>query len=481
MDGNRDMLVNENRTALASLPSSASGVRRSSLPRIPAPTAYQRFCHRFVLPIGDHVFGQNITSRLTAIADYQWKSADEIRIDQSHRLRNLIRIAFCEVPWYRDVRLTSDLSPDKFHSPDDLQLLPVMTKATIREHFEQLQRDDFVGPTQTMSSSGSTGTPLKVRVDNRCLSEIYATQLLFWSWGGFAMGKPHLQTGMSLNRGVAKRLKDILFRCHYVSAMDLTDAHLQQIADRITTRRLRSLFGYASSLYVIAKYFDRQGMSWNMDHVFSWGDMMFPEYRSLIERVFSCRVSDCYGLGEGIECAAQCERHEALHEAMHAVILEIVDGNGRPCPPGKLGRLLVTRLEPGPMPLIRYDTGDAAYFIDEPCGCGRSLRLISPIQGRNTDIITTSAGDRLIVHFFTKIFEPINEIKQFQIRQEVPGEINVLYVPHRDFSPSILLEIEHAIQSHCRSPLRIQFTEQDDIPLERSNKRRFVISSVDFN
>jgi phenylacetate-CoA ligase len=283
---------------------------------------------------------------------------------------------------------------------------------------------------------------------------------------------------MSLERGAVRKMKDLIFRCSYTSAFDLRDETAATMLRRIDRKGIRSLFGYSSSLYVLAKYLDRCGERRTMDSIFVWGDSLFPHYREVVERVFQCRVTDCYGLGEGLQCAAQCEEHDALHEAMHGVILEIVDHQGEPCALGELGRVVVTRLEAGPMPLIRYDTGDVAYFVDGDCACGRQLRRISRIQGRSTDIVSTPAGDRMIVHFFTQIFEMIPQIAQFQVRQNRPDAIAIAFVRGSGFHAGVLEEVKRQILEQCRFPLAIDFREVSEIPLEKSNKRRFVISTV---
>ena len=133
------------------------------------------------------------------------------------------------------------------------------------------------------------------------------------------------------------------------------------------------------------------------------------------------------------------------------------------------------------MPLLRYDTGDVAHFVEGRCSCGRELRRVSRVQGRATDIVTTPAGDRLIVHFFTQIFEMLPEIAQFQVRQERPEAITVLFVKGDGFEESVLDTVRRQIAAHCVYPLEVAFTSVPDIPLERSNKRRFVISSVPFS
>jgi phenylacetate-CoA ligase len=94
--------------------------------------------------------------------------------------------------------------------------------------------------------------------------------------------------------------------------------------------------------------------------------------------------------------------------------------------------------------------------------------------------VTTPSGDRLIVHFFTQIFEMIPEIEQFQIRQRTPESITVLYVPAPGCTDSVLGRVRSQILQHCRFPLKVDFRAVEEIPLEKSNKRRFVISAVPF-
>jgi phenylacetate-CoA ligase len=84
------------------------------------------------------------------------------------------------------------------------------------------------------------------------------------------------------------------------------------------------------------------------------------------------------------------------------------------------------------------------------------------------------------VHFFTQIFELIPEIAQFQVRQERPERIVVRYVKGQGFHDGLLEHARSQIAANCVFPLEIAFEPVEDIPLEKSNKRRFVISSVPF-
>jgi phenylacetate-CoA ligase len=441
---------------------------------------YQRFCQDVLLPASDVALGYDVAARFRELQRFQWLPAADIDRYRTSRLQRLLGLAAERVPFYRDYFRHAGLTPAAIVSAGDLPRLPVVGKTELRDHPERLMVEGYRGRTSAMKSSGSTGTQTTVYLDKACDTEVFATQLLYLSWGGFAMGKPHLQTGMSLRRGTVRTIKDFLFGCTYMSGFDLTDNKVEEALRVIERRGIRMMMGYASSLYVIARYLQKTNQRLRMESAFTWGDSLFPHYRELIEATLGCKVTDCYGLGEGLQCAAQCEQHDALHEHMHGVIVEVVDGGGQPVADGELGRVVVTRLEAGPMPLIRYDTGDAASFVPGPCGCGRQLRRLSRVQGRATDIVTTPGGDRLIVHVFTQIFEMIPEIRQFQVRQSEPASIRILYVPAAGFGPGILENVRAEISRHCTQPPRVDFEAVDDIPLEASNKRRFVISSVPF-
>ena len=135
-----------------------------------------------------------------------------------------------------------------------------------------------------------------------------------------------------------------------------------------------------------------------------------------------------------MQISSQCERRSLYHIHMLDVVVECVDAEGRPVPPGKTGQLLVTRLHPGPMPLIRYRVGDLGVMSEGHCPCGRGFIVMESILGRDTDVVVTPSGNRLIVHFFTGIFGQFPEIESFQVTQERIDAIVVRVVPSVGFS-----------------------------------------------
>ena len=65
-----------------------------------------------------------------------------------------------------------------------------------------------------------------------------------------------------------------------------------------------------------------------------------------------------------------------------------------PAPLGEIGRLIVTALDKFGVPLLRYDIGDLAEFIEDPCSCGQAGRRLL-IHGRVNEILILADGAKI--------------------------------------------------------------------------------------
>src|SRR5205823_1393685 len=103
--------------------------------------------------------------------------------------------------------------------------------------------------------------------------------------------------------------------------------------------------------------------------------------------------------------------------------------------------------------------------------------IMDSIQGRDTDMVITPSGNRLIVHFFTGIFEHFPEIHSFQVLQDEIDSIVVRVVPADGlFSKATAERIVSTLQTMGASDLRINVETVTEIPRTGSGKRRFVIA-----
>lgn len=98
---------------------------------------------------------------------------------------------------------------------------------------------------------------------------------------------------------------------------------------------------------------------------------------SACEDILGSKLFPHYGSREmALGGAISCPAHAGMHLRENHVIAEIVDGDGKPLPPGEWGELVITTIGMEAMPLIRYRTGDRTRVIPGKCQCGSEvLRL----------------------------------------------------------------------------------------------------------
>jgi phenylacetate-coenzyme A ligase PaaK-like adenylate-forming protein len=155
-------------------------------------------------------------------------------------------------------------------------------------------------------------------------------------------------------------------------------------------------------------------------HLWSGGELLAASVRAEIERAFGCPVVNEYGASECMSIAYGC-REGWLHVNADWVLLEPVDSEHRPTPPGEASHtVLLTNLANRVQPIIRYDLGDSVLAKPEPCACGSPLPAIQ-VEGRHDDVLSMVAPDGRIVRLLplalTTVVEEAANVQRFQIVQ----------------------------------------------------------------
>jgi len=439
---------------------------------------YTTLVTQSLLPIGDRLFGQRMMQRLDFLKQAQWWHPDQLIAYRDQALRDLIKTAYHEVGHTRQLMDERGLHPEDIRTAADLHKLPILTKKMIRaQPTEQVTRPTGQA-TYDACSSGSTGTPFCVKEDSYTAGWYRAPFILAMGWGGWVPGVPHVQTGMSLVRSRGRWLKDQVLRCEYVSAYDLSDAHLDEILDTISSRQIKFLWGYPGSIYFIAKRALERGWNQPLTGVATWGDNLYAHYRQTIETTFQTRVTDTYGIGEGMQIAGQCGHGSHYHIYTTDVIAEFLNADDEPVAVGEIGNIVLTRLHAGPMPLIRYRVGDLGVSGGfRKCACGRGFEILESIQGRDTDVVVTPSGNRLIVHFFTGILEYYPQIDTFQIIQDERDHLRFLIVPGDGLTDQVIEEVL-GIFREKGADIAFKIEQVESLPVGANGKRRFLINRL---
>jgi phenylacetate-CoA ligase len=434
----------------------------------------------FLRPV-DRALSQGMIRRLSFLEEAQWWDRERINTWRNLQLQKLLKVAYQEVPFYRCMFDEKRVKWEDIKTAADLARIPVVTKDMLGPQYPDGTTRKTGLKTYEACSSGSTGKNFRVREDSETAGHYRASFLLALRWAGWQIGERHMQTGMTLDRSWDRRIKDSILRCDYVSAYELDDHHLDLALDVLDSKKIEHLRGYPGSLYFLAKRALQRGWDRPLRTLVTWGDNLFQHYRDTIQQAFGTRVFDTYGCAEGFQVAAQCGTGANYHLHSLDVIVEFLDNDGFPVRAGEPGNIVITRLHPGPMPLIRYRVGDVGISGGEQkCSCGRGFELLASVQGRDTDVVVTPSGNRLIVHFFTGLIEGFEEIDCFQVLQEVIGSIVIRVVPSRPgaITPATEDRLIRVLREHGANEIDIVIEQVKEIATAPSGKRRFVISAV---
>jgi len=160
--------------------------------------------------------------------------------------------------------------------------------------------------------------------------------------------------------------------------------------------------------------------------VWSGGEALSPKARALVEDAFGCPVHNEYGASECLSIGYACHLG-AVHVNADYVVLEPVEEDGSPTPPGELSHtVLLTNLANAVQPIIRYDLGDRVRAHVGPCPCGSPLPAFE-LEGRADDILALRAADgthvKLVPLAISTVVEDAVHIHRFQIVQDAADRL----------------------------------------------------------
>ena len=437
-----------------------------------------------VQPLAAQKAGSPHLKHLARLERTQFDRPEVIRDRQLDAVRRIVRHAWDTVPFYRDRWAAAGLHPDVVRTLDDLRRFPVLTKADIRAAGNRLHSETFRDrPVTSKTTSGSTGVPLTIVVDDEAMAWKRAATIRSDQWSGWRLGQPVARLwGHGLaERGTwkARLRRHLVDRECYLNTLGIDRAGLRAFADHLIRRPPGLLFGHAHSLYLLAAFARKYCPgAIRPAGVVSAAMTLHAWQRCVIEEAFGRPVTNRYGCEETSLIACECEEHRGLHLNADGVYAEVVPDDRLDAGPGA-GRLLLTDLTNRAMPLVRYQVGDVVVPTDRRCACGRGLPLIERVVGREADYVLTPGGTlisgiSLTDHFATEI----RGAAQVQIVQEKLTFLRLRMVPGDGFGPDSHRQIEALVRNTFGPQMGYEVELVDAIPQEASGKYRFCVSPV---
>lgn len=414
----------------------------------------------------------------------QYDTPEAIQSRQWEALRGIARHAHDTVPFYRRRFREAGLHPEDLRSREDLRQLPVLTKQDILAHGSELLSDQHErAALYRKQTSGSTGVPLTIFVDQESLQFKRACTLRADEWSGWRFGERVAMLWGNpayLRQGWRGRLRNTLLeRACYLDTLKMDEATLATFARLLRRRQPGLIFGHAHSVYLFADYLRLTGQPGIRPHGIITSAMVLHGWqRRVIEEVFHCPVTNRYGCEEVSLIACECDRHQGLHVNADGVYVEILR-EGRPARSGEPGSVVVTDLSNRAMPLLRYQVGDVAVLAAGRCPCGRGLPLLERLEGREADYVLTGRGELISGISLTENFAcELPGVAQLQIIQETVSHFRFRLVRGPDFGPDTLGRLDALVARRFGPGTGYECEYVDRIPQEASGKYRFCISRV---
>jgi len=250
-------------------------------------------------------------------------------------------------------------------------------------------------------------------------------------------------------------------------ALDTVE-QLEQNVQKLNDFQPNHLIGFAENIHSLAKEQVAGRLQIKPDSVATTAETLKKEARKAIEKAWGIKPFDTYASTETGVIASECEAHNGQHIYEDLIIMEVVDNDNKPVPPGKYGnKILVTVLWCRTLPIIRYEISDHVKLSNNLCSCGRTFTLIKEIQGREENVIylPSQSGGKIAIEpdifFDNMVLLPIDG---WQIVQEKEDAITFLILgPHQDFIEANFLShiVEEMVKQGAKPPfVKVEYIKE---------------------
>ncbi len=437
-----------------------------------------------IYPLQEKAFHRPTFSYLAQLDKSQWLSRAELEQLQVEKLRALLTVAHAHCPWHRQRMQAAGLHADDVNDLAALRRLPTMDKAQAAANREQLVWKDVPGGTFQYNTGGSSGQPLIFYFGRNRQASDAAGRIRARRWWGAEVGEPEVYiwgAPVELNKtDWVKTVRDRLLNQLVLNAFAMSPERMDRYLDAIESFRPRSIYGYASSVSLLAAHANARGRRLRLPGlkvVCTTGEPLYEHQRKLLTEVFGVPVANEFGSRDIGFTAHEAPTGQMLLMSEN-IILEVLDADGNPVAPGEMGEAVMTGLCSEAQPFIRYRTGDMVRMSPETDKDGRGLHVIAEVLGRQTDFLVR--GDGTIMHALAGIYvlRAVDGVGEFKLIQHDKLNLEVQVVANNRWRAEMVQAIETGLKKRLGQDVHIRVRLLDTIPPEASGKHRYVVSHV---
>jgi putative adenylate-forming enzyme len=370
---------------------------------------------------------------------------------QAEALHQLRQYAYERSPFY-----------EKFHkglTGRPMQELPVLTKAMMMEHFDELVTDRTLHLEDVRAyaaqgeagqryrnrywvnaTSGSTGHPGFFLFDDAEWISVLASFARAQEWSGVKINLTRRQkmatvasiSPWHMSSQVAATVKSWWrpsLRLPASQPLSKTIAELNEWQPEV-------LVSYASMLGILAEEQLAHRLHIQPQVTYAASEILTSQTIKRVKEAWGIEPFNQYVTTETASIAAEYQSCRRMHFFEDLVITEVVDEQYQPVPPGEFGaKILVTTLFSRTQPLIRYEINDSVRVSTEPHNCGLLFAVLESIQGRVEDSLTLPGieGSQILIRplVINRIMD-IVPVSGWQVVQQADNGLVVLLTGARN-------------------------------------------------
>jgi phenylacetate-coenzyme A ligase PaaK-like adenylate-forming protein len=386
--------------------------------------------------------------------------------------------AVADIPYYESL-VKSGAAPPQVGSWSDVAAIPPLTRQAIQDAPAAFLRRSRA-PASMMITAGSTGTPLRLGMEQAERDLMRVVKMAEWQAFGYTpgarlfliWGHSHLLgTGWLRHYQQARRtLADAFLGYRRVDAYRLNRADCHAHALTLLQFRPIGIIGYASVLDLFARYttaFRARFRALGIRFVLSTAEAPpRPDTAPLIEDHFGCPMVEEYG---GAEFGQVAFRSGSGGFRVYGD-LNYVECESPATADG--GAALITSLYGRYMPLIRYRVGDLLAGPDRLSN--GHVDSFAAVGGRINDVIHLAGGDAIhsVAVFHCIHQEPSVQNIQMVLRDE---GIDICLVSMATERVALEARLRQRLSQVHPALGRARFVYGEDVQASRAGKRRWFV------
>ncbi len=445
---------------------------------------YAFVLQHLLMPTYEAIKGKNLLHHINRYEEHLTWSPEQLKQHQWTELKKLLNHAFNNTDFYTQHWATVGIkSVDDIKNMADFARLPVVTKADIAKHYQQLLANNYTNNIKK-ATGGSTGQPFRFELNIDSNTRREAVMWRGYGWLGAGLGQKTLYLwGADIGQpSMLKTLKNNLYHAFYnrkmLNSFAMNCGNMSSYVEDVNAYKPTALVSYVNPLVELSKYIIENKLSvYSPKTILTGAEPLYEYQRDIIEQAFNCNVYDTFGCREFMLMSAECQQCKNLHINSDHLVVETISEQGNSITE-QSGDLVITDLYNYGMPLIRYVNGDRATLIEEPCGCDNPLPLMKSVDGRKLDIIKTPSGKTIPGELFPHLFKEFVGIVRFQVKQSKLDELNISMITNSSFTSADKQKIADEINKYAAGELTLNFDFVNDIPLTASGKHRVTICEV---